>query len=46
MSNLSNFIKYERVNFFKDFKINGYVKKVLYLYKDPNINPDVVYFNN
>lgn len=39
----ANPIHYERINFFKDFKNNGYVKKVLCLYED---NSDVIYFND
>jgi len=41
-----NTIHYERVNFFKDFKNNGYVKRVLCLYSNVTINSDVVYFND
>lgn len=37
---------YERMNFFHYFKNNGYVKKVLCLYKDTQINADVVYYND
>lgn len=41
-----NPIHYERINFFKDFKNNGYVKKVLCLYEDCRYNADVTYFND
>lgn len=37
---------YERINFFKDFKNNGYTKRVLCLYEDLMLNSDVVYFND
>lgn len=38
--------RYERINFLKDFKNNGYTKKVICLYKNPDINSDVVYYND
>ncbi|BAO05101.1 hypothetical protein CF067_17025 [Clostridium sporogenes] len=40
-----NPIHYERINFFKDFKNNGYVKKVICIYEDVRCLPDVTYFN-
>ncbi|MFJ8528462.1 hypothetical protein [Bacillus sp. NPDC094106] len=36
---------YERINFLKDFRNNGYVKKVLCVYEDVFYG-DVVYYNN
>lgn len=42
----TNFPVYERINFLKYFKNNGYVKKVLCLYKDTRTNSDVVYYND
>nr|WP_032072503.1 hypothetical protein [Clostridium botulinum]BAP25763.1 hypothetical protein [Clostridium botulinum] len=38
-------IHYQRINFFKYFKNNGYVKKILCLYEDVRCIPDVAYFN-